>query len=185
MRSCSVLTFNNAGLRQCRFHGRRLGLYLRGGSGLLNGRRGIFFSHCCTGFIFISGQVRRFPAEYTTGCQPSTTTKSNVLLGKDLHLQARPDYCHGWGAEDTGDVDQPSLSRRLFSGLSRHCLLSSSSGWYNTLLSNWGLTYQLHQEFFHGGGWAAIASSRLSHRVPIAFVTLLYRVGRRNLLQAR
>jgi hypothetical protein len=25
--------------------------------------------------------------------------------GKDLHLQARPDYCHGWGAKYAGDVD--------------------------------------------------------------------------------
>jgi hypothetical protein len=39
------------------------------------------------------------------GCQPSTTTTFNVLLGKDQHLQARPDYCHGWGTEDTGNVD--------------------------------------------------------------------------------
>jgi hypothetical protein len=36
MCSCIVLTFNNAGLRQCRFHGRRLRFCLRGGSGLLN-----------------------------------------------------------------------------------------------------------------------------------------------------
>jgi hypothetical protein len=47
------------------------------------------------------------------GCQPSTTTKSNVLLGKDQHLQARPDYRHGWGAEDTGDINKPCLSGRL------------------------------------------------------------------------
>jgi hypothetical protein len=31
--------------------------------------------------------------------------KPHVLLGKDLHLQARPDYCHGRGAKDAGDVD--------------------------------------------------------------------------------
>jgi hypothetical protein len=59
----------------------------------------------CARFIPISGLVRGFPAEYTTDCQPSTTTKSNVLLGKDLYLQTRLDYCHGWGAEDAGDVD--------------------------------------------------------------------------------
>jgi hypothetical protein len=40
-----------------------------------------------------------------TGCQPSTTTKLHVLLGKDHHLQARPDYCHGRGAKYAGDVD--------------------------------------------------------------------------------
>jgi hypothetical protein len=58
------------------------------GADPLSGWRGFFFSHCRTGFILIPGQVRGFPAEYTTGCQPSTTTKPNVLLGKDLHLQA-------------------------------------------------------------------------------------------------
>jgi hypothetical protein len=39
------------------------------------------------------------------GCQPSTTTTSNVLLGEDQHLQARSDHRHGWSAKDTGDVD--------------------------------------------------------------------------------
>jgi hypothetical protein len=60
-----VLTFNDVGLRQRSLSGRRLGLYLRGGSGLLSGRRGFLFCHCCSGFIPLPGQVRRFPAEYT------------------------------------------------------------------------------------------------------------------------
>jgi hypothetical protein len=47
------------------------------------------------------------------GCQSSTTTTSNVLLGKNQHLQARPDHRHGWGAEDTSNVDQSRLGRRL------------------------------------------------------------------------
>jgi hypothetical protein len=34
-------------------------------------------------------------------------------------------------------------------------------------------------------GWAAAGSSWFSHCIPITFVTLLYGVGRRNLLQAR
>jgi hypothetical protein len=181
---CSVLTFCDASLWQCSLHGRRLGLCLRGGSRLLSGWCGFLFNHRCTGFIPIPGQVHGFPAEYTIGCQPSTTTKPNVLLGKDLHLQARPDYCHGWGAEDTSNVDQPSLSGRLPSGLSSRQLFSDSSGRFSTPLSNWGLARELRHEFFHGGGWAVAASSRLSHRIPIAFVSLLYRVGRRNLLQA-
>jgi hypothetical protein len=47
------------------------------------------------------------------GYQTKCTTREN------LHLQARPDYYHGWGAEDAGEVDQSSLSRRLlFLGLS-------------------------------------------------------------------
>jgi hypothetical protein len=61
-----VLTFNHAGLGQRSLSGRRLGLRLRGGSGLLSGRRGFFFRHRCSGFIPFPGQVRRFPAEYTS-----------------------------------------------------------------------------------------------------------------------
>jgi hypothetical protein len=119
------------------------------------------------------------------GCQPSTTTKSNVLLGKDKHLQARPDHRHGWGANDAGDINQPSLSERLLLGLCSRCLLSNSSDRCSTLLSNRGLAQQLRQEFIYGGGLAPAASNWLSHCVPIAFVTLLYGVGRRHLLQAR
>jgi hypothetical protein len=183
--SCSVLTFYNTGLWQRSLHGRRLGLCLRGGSGLLSGWRGLLFSHRCVGFIPIPGQVRGFPAEYATGCQPSTTTKPNVLVGKDLHLQARPDYCHSWGAEDAGDVDQFSLSRRLLLGLSDRWLFISNHGWLSTPRSNWGLARQLRHKFFYGGGWAAAGSSRLSHRIPVAFVPLFYGVGRRNHLQAK
>jgi hypothetical protein len=112
------------------------------------------------------------------------TTKPNVLLGKDLHLQARPDYRHGWGAEDAGDVDQSSLSRRLLLRLSSRLVFSSSSGWFSAPLNNWGLALQLRHELLHGGGWATATSSRLSHRIPVAFAPLLYGVGRRNLLQA-
>jgi hypothetical protein len=43
---------------------------------------------------------------------------------------------------------------------------------------------QLRHKFFHGGGWAAAGSSRLSHRIPVAFVPLFYGDGRWNLLQA-
>jgi hypothetical protein len=184
LHSCSVLTFYDGCLRQCSLHGRRLGFCLRGGSGLFSSWRGLLFRHRCAGFIPIPGQVRRFPAEYTTGCQLNTTTKPNVRLGKDLHLQARPDHFHDWGAEDTGDVNQPSLSGRLLLGLSSRWLFSGSSGRFTAPLNNWGLARQLRHELLHGGGWAAATSSRLSHRIPVAFVPLLYGVGRRNLLQA-
>jgi hypothetical protein len=184
MHLCSALTFYKAGFRQRNLHGRRLGLCLRGGSGLLSGWRGFFFSHRRTGFIFILGQVHEFPAEYTTSCQPSTTTKPKVLLGKDLHLQARPDYCHGRGAEDAGDVDQSSFSRRLLLGLSRRWLFRNSYGRLSTPFSNWGLARQLHQKIFYGRGWAVAGSSWLSHRIQVTFVPLLYGVGRWNLLQA-
>jgi hypothetical protein len=46
------------------------------------------------------------------------------------------------------------------------------------------LRCQLRHAFFHGGGWAAASFSRLSHRLPVAFVPLVYGVGRRNFLQA-
>jgi hypothetical protein len=49
-----------------------------------------------------------------------------VLLGKDQYLQARPDHCPGWGAEDTGDVDQSRLGRRLLLRLCACRLFSCS-----------------------------------------------------------
>jgi hypothetical protein len=35
-------------------------------SGLLSGRRDFFLRHCCSGFIPLPGQIRRFPEEYTS-----------------------------------------------------------------------------------------------------------------------
>jgi hypothetical protein len=60
-----VLTFNDAGLRQRSLCGRRLGLCLRGWSGLLSGQHDFLFRHRCSRFIPLPGQVRRFPVEYT------------------------------------------------------------------------------------------------------------------------
>jgi hypothetical protein len=60
-RYCSlsrVLTFDHAGFGQCSLSSRRFGLLLRGGSGLLGGRRGFFFRHRCRGFIPLLGQIR-------------------------------------------------------------------------------------------------------------------------------
>jgi hypothetical protein len=177
----SVLTFYNAGLWQRSLYGRRHGLCLGDGSGPLGGWRGTFFSHCRAGFILLPGQVCGFPAQYIIGCQPSTTTKLHVLLGEDLHLQARPDYCHGWGAKYAGDVDKSNFSRRLFFGFSsRWVFISRSCGWFSPAFSNW----RLRLDFCRGGGWAAASFSRLPHRLPVAFVPLVYGVGRRNLLQA-
>jgi hypothetical protein len=54
---CSVLTFYYAGFWQRSLRGRRHGLGLREGSGLLGGRRGNFFSRRRAGFIPVPGQV--------------------------------------------------------------------------------------------------------------------------------
>jgi hypothetical protein len=72
-----VLTFNDAGLRQRSLSDRRLGLCLRGESGLLSRRCGFFFCHLCSGFIPLPGQVRRFPTEYT----------SRLSIKYDYHIQ--------------------------------------------------------------------------------------------------
>jgi hypothetical protein len=61
-----VLTFDYAGFRKRSLSSRRFGLCLRGGSGLLSGRRGFFFRHRCRGFIPLPGQIRRLHAEYTS-----------------------------------------------------------------------------------------------------------------------
>jgi hypothetical protein len=50
-----VLTFDDAGLRQRSLHGWRLGLCLRGGSGLLSGRHDFLFGHRCGGFSPLPG----------------------------------------------------------------------------------------------------------------------------------
>jgi hypothetical protein len=186
---CSILTFNYAGLRQCSLYGRRHGLGLGEGSGLFGSWRRIFFS-CCAGFISLPGQVCRLPAQYTIGCQPSTTANLHVLLGKDLHLQARPDNSHGRGAKYAGNVDKPGFSWRLFFGFSCRWLFSSRGcGWLRPALSNWRprldfCSRPLRHELFHGGGWTAASLSRLPDRLPVAFVPLVYAVGRQNLLQA-
>jgi hypothetical protein len=177
-----VLTFNDAGFRQRSLSGRRLGFRLRGGSGLLGGQRDFFFRHRCGGFIPLPGQVRRFPAEYTSRLSIKYDYHIQVLLGKDQYLQARPDYHHGWGAEDTGDVDQSRLDRCLLLRLCGRCLFSSSSGGFCAPLSSRGLALHLHQELFYSGGWAVTTLSGLPHRVPDAFVALLSGLGRWHLL---
>jgi hypothetical protein len=178
---CSILTFNYAGLRQCSLYDRRHGLGLGEGSGLLGSWRGIFFGRSRAGLIPLPGQVCRFPAQYTVGCQPSTTTNLHVLLGKDLHLEARLDNSHGRGAKYAGDVDKPGFSGRLLFGFCCRWLFSSRGcGWLRPALSNW----RLRLDFCHDRGWAAASSSWLPHRLPVAFVPLVYGVGRRNLLQA-
>jgi hypothetical protein len=180
-----VLTFNDAGFRQCSLRGRRLGLRLRGGSGLPSGRRGFLFRHRCGGFIPLPGQVRRFPAECTSWLSTQYDYHIQRTTRKDEHLQARSDHRNGRGAEDTGDVDQSRLGRRFLLRSSSRCLSSGSSGRFCAPLSNRGLALQLRQDLFYSGGWAATTPSRLPHCVPIAIVTLRNEVGRRHLLQAR
>jgi hypothetical protein len=130
-----------------------------------------------------------FLHKYTIGCQPSMTTQLHVLLGEDLHLQARSDYCHGWGTKYAGDVNKPSFGRRLFFGLSCRWVFSSRScGRFRPVSDDRRLRLdyrcrlmcQLRHELFHCGGWIAASSSRLPHCLPVAFIPLVYRVGRRN-----
>jgi hypothetical protein len=125
LRLCSILTFYYAGLWQCSLHGRCHSLSLGEGSRLLGSRRGIFFSLCRAGFISLPGQVCRFPAKYMIGSQPCKTTQLDVLLGKDLHLQARPDNSNGHGAKYVGDVNKLGFGGRLFFSLSCQWLFSS------------------------------------------------------------
>jgi hypothetical protein len=133
-----VLTFNDAGLRQRSLCGWRLGLCLRGGRGLLSGQCGFLFRHHCGRFIPSQDKSVDFLQSTQAGCQSSTTTTSNILLGKDQHLQARSDHRHGWGTEDIGNVDQSSLGRCLFLRLSSRYLFSGSSGRFCAPLSRRG-----------------------------------------------
>jgi hypothetical protein len=83
-----VLTFDHAGFRQRSLSSRRFGLRLRGGSGLLGGRRDFFFRHHCRGFIPLPGQIRRLPAEYTSWLSVKHDYHIKYYLGKIQHLQA-------------------------------------------------------------------------------------------------
>jgi hypothetical protein len=80
-----------------------------------------------------------------------------------------------------GDVDKPGFSGRLFFGFSCHWLFSSR-GCGRLCPAPSDRCRRL--DFCHGGGWAAASFSRLPHRLPVAFVPLVYEVRRRNLLQA-
>jgi hypothetical protein len=86
LRLRSILTLYHAGLWQRSLRGWRHGLALGEGSGLLGSRRGSFFSHCRAGFISLPGQVRRFPAQYIIGGQPSTTTKATCTTREKSSL---------------------------------------------------------------------------------------------------
>jgi hypothetical protein len=117
--------------------------------------------------------TRPDPVYYGCGCE--------CTHGCDLTPTPAP---NGSGARGHPHprVGLPSL--RLLLGLSSRWLSSNSHGRFSTPLSNWGLARQLRHEFFYDGGLAAAGSSWLSHRIPVAFVPLVYGVGRRNLLQA-
>jgi hypothetical protein len=121
------------------------------------------------------------------------TTKLHVLLGKDLHLQARPDNSYGRGAKYAGDVDKPGFGGRPFFDLSCYWFFSSGSRvWLCPAFDDRRLRLdscsrppcQLRHEFFYGGSGAAASFSRLCHRLPVTVVPLVYGVGRRNFLQA-
>jgi hypothetical protein len=120
-----LLTFYYTGFRQRSLCARSRSLGLREGSGLLDSER--FFSCCYAGFISFPGQISRFPAQYTWGGQPSTTTQFQVLLGKGFHLQARPDHSHGRSAKYAGDVYKPGFGGRHFLSLSRYWFFGTSS----------------------------------------------------------
>jgi hypothetical protein len=57
-----------------------------------------------------------------------------VLLVKMQYLQVRPDYCHGRGTKDAGDIDQSTLARRLLLRLCGYRLLCSNGGRRSALL---------------------------------------------------
>jgi hypothetical protein len=79
-----------------------------------------------------------------------------VLLGKMQYLQAGPDYCHGRGTEDTGNVYQSTLSGRLLLRLCSRCLLCSNGSWRSALLRSYS-----HRLFDSGDcGSCALLTSR-------------------------
>jgi hypothetical protein len=86
-----VLTFNNVGLRQRSLSSQRFGLRLRGGSRLLSERCGFFFRHRCGGFIPLPGQIRQFPAKYT----------SRLSIKYDYHIKYYSGRCNTYMLDRT------------------------------------------------------------------------------------
>jgi hypothetical protein len=119
------------------------------------------------------------------------------------YLQVRPDYRHGRGTEDAGNVYQSTLGGRLLlppcgyrllciNGGRRSALLRSCShhlfngGGYGlrALLWSRGLALQLRQELLDSGSWIT-NSDRLPHCIPSAVVALLDGLRWRHLLHTR
>jgi hypothetical protein len=126
---------------------------------------------------WISCRVRNWLStkyDYKTTC----TTRERYSLTGSTGLLSRLGRQGCWRCRPVQLQQAPPL------GLSSRWLSSNSHDRFSTPLSNWGLARQLRHEFFYGGGWAAAGFSRLSHHIPVAFVPLVYGVGRRNLLQA-
>jgi hypothetical protein len=110
--------------------------------------------------VFISFEKNFYRLPFTPP-PPSLVLRIGPSLGKNQYSQARPDYRHGWGSEETGDVDQSRLGRRLLLRLCGRCLFSSSSSRFCAPLSNRGLVLHLRQELFYSGGWATTTPSCL------------------------
>jgi hypothetical protein len=66
----------------------------QGGSGLLSGWRGFFLRHHCSGLIPFPGQVRGFPAEYT----------SRLSIKNDYHTK------YYSGRSNTYKLDQTTVT---------------------------------------------------------------------------
>jgi hypothetical protein len=197
-----VLTFYYAGFRQRSLSSRRFGLPLRGGSGLLSGRRGFFFRHRCRGFIPLPGEIRQFPAEYTSRLSIKydyhikyysgrfntyKLDRTTVTVGapRMLAMSTSPTSA---GASSCASVAAAS-SAVTAAGVALSCASAATTSSAQQLrvpcspeeqgagapsvpgvLRQWGL---------------GCDSSGFPHRVPLAFVSLINGLRRRQLLQAR
>jgi hypothetical protein len=86
-----------------------------------------------------------------------------VLLRKMQYLQAGPDYCHGRGTEDAGNIYQSTFGGRLLPRPCSRCLLHSNGGRRSALLRS------CSHHLFNGGGYglrAPLWSMGLAPRAP-------------------
>jgi hypothetical protein len=128
-----VLTFDYAGLRQRRFGSRRLRHRLGSESGFLGGRRD-FFRPAEEGSTPSQDRSVDFLQKHTQLVVSQPRLLQQVLLAKMRYLQVRPDYCHGRGTKDAGDIDQSTLGGRLLLRPCGYRLLCSNGGRRSALL---------------------------------------------------
>jgi hypothetical protein len=141
-----VLTFDHARLRQRRLSSRGSGTAWEAGADSSVGGATSSSATAVEGSPPSQDRSVDFLQKYTKLVVIQARLLHQVLLGKVQYLQAGPDYRHGRGTEDAGNVNQSTLSGHLLLRLYSRCLLYSNGSWRSALLRSYS------HYLFNGGG---------------------------------